>query len=396
MIRIVLACLTATFLLSGAAQDSDLGQNAAGPAKPDEKPAPPTQRYRFSHSAEGVLRLDNETGQVTLCRPLNGSWVCNPAPEESALLKVELDRKDAEVKQLTAAVGELKDQVSHLKEQVSHAQDARSQRHKAMEGEVTQLKAAIGALKNDIGTLGAKVAGAAEAGKGAISQDERHDLVSRLALLEQDNSGLKGALARLENDNAKLKKQVEANVRPDLESAVTQAIAANEALKRDLAAANEQIDGLKKQLADDTARRALGSEISQARDANDSLKRELATTRDQVAALQKQVTAQSDRSAQDAEIARLKDDNGALADRLAALETDNAMMQNEIAGMKPPPPLPKAEVPPDKKDELKMPSREEMERARAALTDAWQKLMDMIGQLQKDMMGSRDEPPVRL
>jgi hypothetical protein len=37
-----------------------------------------------------------------------------------------------------------------------------------------------------------------------------------------------------------------------------------------------------------------------------------------------------------------------------------------------------------------------MERAKAALTDTWRKLMEMIGQMQKDMLGGRDEPPVRL
>jgi hypothetical protein len=37
-----------------------------------------------------------------------------------------------------------------------------------------------------------------------------------------------------------------------------------------------------------------------------------------------------------------------------------------------------------------------MERAKAALTDAWRKLMDMIGQMQKDMLGGKDNPPVRL
>jgi hypothetical protein len=53
-------------------------------------------------------------------------------------------------------------------------------------------------------------------------------------------------------------------------------------------------------------------------------------------------------------------------------------------------------VPSEKKDELKLPSREDMERARAALTDAWRRVIEMIDQLQKDITGNRGEPPVRL
>jgi len=81
MKRIALAVF-GTALLVGAPV---LGQNAAPSDK--DKSGPPSMRYRFSHTAEGVLRLDGETGQVTLCRAQAGAWVCNSAPEESALLQ---------------------------------------------------------------------------------------------------------------------------------------------------------------------------------------------------------------------------------------------------------------------------------------------------------------------
>jgi DNA repair exonuclease SbcCD ATPase subunit len=327
-----------------------LGQNAApAGAKPDAaakdaKPGPPTQRYRFSHTAEGVLRLDNETGEVVLCRALNGGWVCNPAAQESAALQVELKRKDDEVKKLNADIAEVKGELSR-------SQGAAASERKSLQDEIAKLQSAIAALKADMASLTGSVTD-----KQGISQDERQGIVSRLALLEQDNSGLKGALARLESENAALKKHLaDAPKPPDLEPAVTQAIAANEALKRDLAATQEQLATLQKQVADPTAR-----------------------------------------DAQRAEIDRLKDENRSLTDKLASLEASNALMQNELDALKPPPPLPKAEVPSDKKDELKLPSREDMERAKAALTDAWRKLMDMIGQMQKDMLGNKGDPPVRL
>ena len=128
--------------------------------------------------------------------------------------------------------------------------------------------------------------------------------------------------------------------------------------------------------------------------ANEGLKRELTATQDQLATLQKQVADPTDRNVQRAEIDRLKDENKSLTDKLASLEASNALIQNELDALKPP--LPKAEVPSDKKDELKLPSHEDMERAKAALGDAWRKLMDMIGQMQKEMLGNKDDPPVRL
>ena len=357
MVKIALTVLAATLALAGAAaQNPALGQNAA-PAgtKADaatDKPSSPAPRYRFSHSPEGVLRLDNQTGEVVLCRALNGGWVCNPAPQETAVLQVELKRKDEEVKKISGEFAQLKDDVSR-------AQDTTAANGKSLKDDVASLQAAIATLKADLAALTGKVVSlSADAGKtqGGITQDERQSMVSRLALLEQDNGGLKGALARLEQENARLQKQMtDAPKPPDLEPAIAQAL-----------------------------------------EANDALKRELAATKEQIATLQKQVADQSSRAAQQAEIERLKNNNQELADKLGSVETNNALMQSEIDALKPPPPLPQADVPPDKKDELKLPSREDMERAKAALTDAWRKLMDMIGQMQKDMLGGKDNPPVRL
>jgi uncharacterized protein YdcH (DUF465 family) len=356
MVRIALTVLAAALALAGTTQSPALGQNAA-PDKADSatkdaaKPGPPSQRYRFSHSAEGVLRLDNETGQVTLCRPLNGGWVCNPAPEETAVLQAELKRKDAELQKISAEFVQLKDEVAR-------AQEASTAGRKSAADEITRLQSAVAALKEDIAGLTGKIADTAKQGASqSITQDERQGMVSRLALLEQDNSGLKGAVTRLEAENAKLAKQIaEAGKRPDLDGAIAQAIAAN-----------------------------------------DTLKRELATAKEQIAALQKRVADQTDRNAQQAELNRLATANKELTDKVASLEIGNAAMRSEIDALKPPAPLPRAEVPSDKKDELKLPSREDMERAGAAMSEAWRKLMDMITQLQKDIMRGKDEsPPVRL
>jgi hypothetical protein len=82
-----------------------------------------------------------------------------------------------------------------------------------------------------------------------------------------------------------------------------------------------------------------------------------------------------------------------------ALEKEIARLQDEVAGLKteiaalrepPPPPRPPADLtPPSAKSDdtqIKLPSREDIERARVAIQDAWQRLVDMIVAFQKDMM----------
>jgi hypothetical protein len=81
-----------------------------------------------------------------------------------------------------------------------------------------------------------------------------------------------------------------------------------------------------------------------------------------------------DRAALDAEIARLQRDLASLKDEIAK------------AQLPPEPPRPPGQGKAQDDAKLRLPSREEMERARAALERAWQHLVDMITQFQKDMM----------
>ena len=95
-----------------------------------------------------------------------------------------------------------------------------------------------------------------------------------------------------------------------------------------------------------------------------------------------------DRLALDAEIARLQRELGKLKDEIAK------------AQIEPAPPRPPGDIPPQAgqgadKDQnqtqsqddtkLRLPSREEMERARAALDRAWKHLVEMISEFQKDL-----------
>ena len=115
-----------------------------------------------------------------------------------------------------------------------------------------------------------------------------------------------------------------------------------------------------------------------------ALETEIAGLQDDVAALQKLK----------AEIAALQD--GVTA--VKKLQAENTRLQDEVASLKkevlalkePPPPRPPADLTPpaDKNDDvtIKLPTREDMARARAFIQDTWRRLVDMINTVQKDVM----------
>lgn len=103
----------------------------------------------------------------------------------------------------------------------------------------------------------------------------------------------------------------------------------------------------------------------------------------------------------------------AVPEERTALEKEIARLQDEVAGLKrevaalrepPPPPRPPAELAPrppappkdgDKSGDLtiKLPTQEDIDRATAALQRAWERVVDMIGNLKNDL--TRKTPPDR-
>jgi hypothetical protein len=49
-------------------------------------------RYSFSRVEDGHLRLDQRTGQVSVCTRRNIGWSCHPVPDERAALEEEIAR----------------------------------------------------------------------------------------------------------------------------------------------------------------------------------------------------------------------------------------------------------------------------------------------------------------
>lgn len=82
------------------------------------------------------------------------------------------------------------------------------------------------------------------------------------------------------------------------------------------------------------------------------------------------------------------EDRAALDKEIARLQDEVASLKSELAALRQPPPRPPADLTPpmaDKsEDAVKL--REDLERARVAIENAWRLLVEMIVNFQKDMM----------
>ena len=201
---------------------------------------------------------------------------------------------------------------------------------------------------------------------------------AQLKPAEADNSKLTEQLGELQKQLAMPEEE-----RAALRAAIEKSQADSAAAKRELGALREEIAALKQQLSSNPSA--------------DSLKAELAGLRRDIANVGTQVTAQKQVEAQRAEIAKLQNENKQLNDQIAALRDETSAMQKRIAELEPP--RPPAPVPAPKSSELKvpqMPSKDELAQARAALADAWRRVVEMLNDLKRDLTGKSDEDSVRL
>jgi hypothetical protein len=53
-------------------------------------------RYSFNPVADGVLRLDTRTGQVSQCSRSDAGWTCKAVPDERSSLEAEIARLQGE------------------------------------------------------------------------------------------------------------------------------------------------------------------------------------------------------------------------------------------------------------------------------------------------------------
>ena len=81
----ILFSVIALAMLIGAAPDAD---QAGG-------------RYRMTPAEGGAfLRLDTQTGAMSVCQRKDGRWACEAVPDERRALETEIDRLKSEVRRL--------------------------------------------------------------------------------------------------------------------------------------------------------------------------------------------------------------------------------------------------------------------------------------------------------
>jgi hypothetical protein len=72
------------------------------PASAQPKPDSQNGRYALSPVADGVIRLDTRTGDVSTCNNSSTGWACYSVPDERAALDTEIGRLQAENEKVKA------------------------------------------------------------------------------------------------------------------------------------------------------------------------------------------------------------------------------------------------------------------------------------------------------
>ena len=80
MILIRIAVVTAVLCAAAPALADDATPDTAG------------GRYVFAKQADGLVRLDSQTGEVSLCSQRTVGWACQAAPDDRAVLESEITR----------------------------------------------------------------------------------------------------------------------------------------------------------------------------------------------------------------------------------------------------------------------------------------------------------------
>ena len=80
---------------------ADLAVASAQTATPNSE----NGRYSFNPIADGVLRLDTRTGQVSPCSRTDAGWACKVVPDGRSALETAIARLQGETRRLEGAFG---------------------------------------------------------------------------------------------------------------------------------------------------------------------------------------------------------------------------------------------------------------------------------------------------
>ena len=66
-------------------------------------------RYMMEQTQDGYIRLDTQTGVMSLCQRKNAGWTCEVIPDDRVALEEELHRLDDELKSLREQAARMSD-----------------------------------------------------------------------------------------------------------------------------------------------------------------------------------------------------------------------------------------------------------------------------------------------
>jgi hypothetical protein len=107
-----------------------------GAAVAQSMPDSENGRYALSPVADGVIRLDTRTGDVSICTNTGTGWACYAVPDERAALDAEIGRLQAENEKLKAELAAREPTVTgKIDEPLPKSDSLKKAEPKAAEGE---------------------------------------------------------------------------------------------------------------------------------------------------------------------------------------------------------------------------------------------------------------------
>ena len=101
--RVPMAFATAISLIAFV----EAGSMAATAQSP--MPAGSPGRFTMQPADGGVLRMDTQTGALSMCRQTSGSWNCSMLPDDRTAISAEIERLKAENAELKSSVKRLEE-----------------------------------------------------------------------------------------------------------------------------------------------------------------------------------------------------------------------------------------------------------------------------------------------
>lgn len=167
----------------------------APPAAPATAPAPDASaRFQFVRIGDTVLKLDGDTGAVSLCNARGADWNCQALPENRAGLNQEIHQAISQ--EIHQEIGQKIDQaIGRLRQEVEKADGALKDETATLKDEIGTLKSEAAALKSEtptlkgeIGTLKAEL----DVRNGEIGalKDEAATLKAEMGALKDEIAGI--------------------------------------------------------------------------------------------------------------------------------------------------------------------------------------------------------------